>query len=146
MTRQLMKNKIFLLLLILLPLQSYSQHSWLWEADKKLHLEAGAFLGTWATFAGSSCNWSPEQSALFGMSFVTGIGALKEGVDALGYGTPEFKDFYATMIGGTASVAISYLALKAYKAKLLRNLFKKPCAAYAYTDSKNFQVGFMIYF
>jgi uncharacterized protein YfiM (DUF2279 family) len=87
--------------------------------DKKLHIGAGAVVGVWGTFAGNSMNWTPEQSALFGMGSVAVAGVGKELWDVSyrlwGYNDKfDVKDIGATLIGGVIGVGLSYVGLKIY--------------------------------
>ena len=106
--------------------------------DKKYHIGAGALAGVWGTFAGNSLEWSPEESALFGvaMSAVAGVG--KECMDVTEgwvFKTPGAKfdcmDIAATVEGGIIGAGLSYLALK---------IFKKKTVLYA-DINKGFTVG-----
>jgi len=38
---------------------------------------------------------------------VLGLGALKEGADALGLGTPSWKDFLWTAVGGSLGLGLA---------------------------------------
>ena len=92
--------------------------------DKKWHIAAGAVAGTWGTFAGNSLEWSPEESALFGvaMSAVAGIGKECMDVserwvfknDAARF---DCMDIAATVEGGIIGAGLSYVALKIFKKK-----------------------------
>ena len=92
--------------------------------DKKWHIGCGAIAGAWGTFAGNSLEWSPEESALFGvaMSAVAGVG--KECMDVTEgwvFKTPGAKfdcmDIAATVEGGIIGAGLSYMALKIFKRK-----------------------------
>lgn len=58
--------------------------------DKIAHFAVGA-----AISAGIGLHFDPM------LGFAAGVfaGALKEGIDRAGYGTPDFKDFIATALG-----------------------------------------------
>ena len=83
--------------------------------DKKLHFAAGAVVGTWGTFAGSSLNLKPEGSALFGIASATVAGLGKELWDEIDYGGFDVKDMGATVLGGVVGTGLSYLGLKIFK-------------------------------
>ena len=92
--------------------------------DKKYHIGAGTLAGVWGTFAGNSIQWSPEESALFGvaMSAVAGIG--KECMDVserwvFKNDAARFDpmDIDATVEGGIIGAGLSYVALKIFKKK-----------------------------
>jgi hypothetical protein len=101
--------------------------------DKQYHLGAGAFFGVWGTFAGNSCEFTPEKSLLCGIASAMAVGLLKEGADLCGYGTPEWADLGYTVAGGAIGAGLSYVALK---------IFKKPPLIYVSTD-KGLQLGFI---
>lgn len=110
--------------------------------DKKLHIGAGVVVGTWGTFAGNSMNWTPEQSALFGVGSVVVAGVGKEAWDyswrIFGDTSARFdvKDLGATMIGGAVGVGLSYLGLK---------IFKKSKPYYATVNNK-ITIGVKVWF
>lgn len=52
--------------------------------------------------------WQPNDGWLVGV----GLGALKEGVDAMGYGTPDFTDFAVTAACATAGTGLLKAASK----------------------------------
>ena len=91
--------------------------------DKKYHIGAGAFAGVWGTFAGNSLEWSPEESALFGvaMSVVAGIGKECMDVAPVVFGNKSARfdvmDIAATVEGGVIGAGLSYVALKIFKKK-----------------------------
>lgn len=112
--------------------------------DKKYHIGAGTLAGVWGTFAGNSLQWSPEESALFGiaMSGVAGIG--KECMDVSerwAFKTPgarfDCMDIAATVEGGIIGAGLSYVALKIFK--------RKPPVIYADTN-KGIKIGVGIWF
>lgn len=82
--------------------------------DKKLHVGAGFAIGTWGTFAGNSMNLKPERATLFGIGSVAVAGLGKEIWDEIEYGGFDVKDLGATMIGGAASVGLTYVGLKIF--------------------------------
>ncbi|MEI6478515.1 MAG: hypothetical protein WCO52_06025 [bacterium] len=71
--------------------------------DKRAHA-----LGGWAIAA----TLSPTIGPLYALLAATVAGAAKEGVDSLGYGTPDWYDFIATVAGGVIGV-LSLFALHA---------------------------------
>ena len=91
--------------------------------DKKYHIGAGALAGVWGTFAGNSLEWSPEESALFGvaMSAVAGIGKECMDVAPVVFGNKSARfdvmDIAATVEGGVIGAGLSYVALKIFKKK-----------------------------
>lgn len=70
------------------------------ERDKILHAAAGAVA------AGLASEWVLHRTddrvlaAIAGVVAAVGVGALKEGVDAMGLGHPSREDFIATAVGG----------------------------------------------
>lgn len=106
--------------------------------DKKWHIAAGAVAGTWGTFAGNSLEWSPEESALFGvaMSAVAGIGKECMDVAPVVFGNKSARfdvmDIAATVEGGIIGAGLSYVALKIFK--------KKPPVIYANVN-KEYKIG-----
>ena len=91
--------------------------------DKKYHIGAGTLAGVWGTFAGNSLEWSPEESALFGvaMSAVAGIGKECMDVAPVVFGNKSARfdvmDIAATVEGGVIGAGLSYVALKIFKKK-----------------------------
>ena len=91
--------------------------------DKKYHIGAGTLAGVWGTFAGNSLEWSPEESALFGvaMSVVAGIGKECMDVAPVVFGNKSARfdvmDIAATVEGGVIGAGLSYVALKIFKKK-----------------------------
>jgi uncharacterized protein YfiM (DUF2279 family) len=133
-----MKRLITILTAILLTSAISAQVAY----DKKLHIGAGVVVGTWGTFAGNSMNWTPEQSALFGVGSVVVAGVGKEAWDyswrIFGDTSARFdvKDLGATMIGGAVGVGLSYLGLK---------IFKKSKPYYATVNNK-ITIGVKVWF
>lgn len=71
------------------------------EKDKQLHFIAGLLIYIIFHFL-----FNPAIAFVF----VVIIGAIKEGTDYCGYGTPEIADFLYTLIGGiTAYLFVSLL-------------------------------------
>ena len=62
------------------------------QIDKKAHFLAGAAIAGLCTAYGLPAAYSFLVASL--------IGAIKEGVDMLGYGTPDKWDFLVTVLGG----------------------------------------------
>jgi uncharacterized protein YfiM (DUF2279 family) len=133
-----MKRLITILTAILLTSAISAQVAY----DKKLHIGAGIVVGTWGTFTGNSMNWTPEQSALFGVGSVVVAGVGKEAWDyswrIFGDTSARFdvKDLGATMIGGAVGVGLSYLGLK---------IFKKSKPYYATVNNK-ITIGVKVWF
>ncbi len=106
--------------------------------DKKWHMAAGAFAGTWGTFMGNSLDLSAEESALVGVasSVMAGVGKeLWDVSEEILFGKEhnfDVMDIAATTFGGVIGVGLSYAALK---------IFKKPPVIYAEVN-KGFEVGF----
>jgi len=78
---------------------------------------AGTFCGSWGSWVGSVYTPSPEKAFLIGMSITTLAGVGKETLDLGTGGSPEFKDFTATMAGGFIGAGIIYLGRKIFKRK-----------------------------
>ena len=102
-----------LIILSLLSLTCHAQQI----NDKQLHLMAGTFCGSWGSWVGSVYTPSPEKAFLIGMSITTLAGVGKETLDMGTGGSPEFKDFTATMAGGLIGAGIIYLGRKIFKKK-----------------------------
>jgi hypothetical protein len=105
--------KYILIILLLISLNCKAQI----PADKQLHLAAGAFCGSWGSWVGSVYTSSPEKAFLIGMSITALAGVGKETLDMGTGGSPEFKDFTATMAGGFIGAGIVYLGRKIFKKK-----------------------------
>ena len=78
---------------------------------------AGTFCGSWGSWVGSVYTPSPEKAFLIGMSITSLAGVGKETLDMGTGGSPEFKDFTATMAGGFIGAGIVYLGRKIFKKK-----------------------------
>ena len=108
--------------------------------DKKWHIAAGTFAGTWGTFAGNSLDLSAEESALFGVAAAVTAGVGKELMDVapriFGHDEARFDpmDVAATTMGGIIGAGLSYAALK---------IFKKPPVIYSQVG-KGFEIGVKI--
>ena len=91
--------------------------------DKKWHMAAGTFAGTWGTFAGNSLELSDEGAALFGIgaSVVAGVGKELMDVAPVVFGNKSARfdvmDIAATVEGGIIGAGLSYAALKIFKKK-----------------------------
>lgn len=76
--------------------------------DKALHFGASALLagGGYAAATGlSSERW---KAFAFGGGFALAAGAAKEGLDAMGLGTPSWRDFAWDMAGTAVGLGIAY--------------------------------------
>ncbi|MBK7712024.1 MAG: hypothetical protein IPJ37_14440 [Bacteroidales bacterium] len=72
--------------------------------DKQLHLGAGAVVAGWGYMLPTqSSGWKP---LVYGLGSATIAGAGKELADMGGFGTPDWKDLRATVIGGVVSVGV----------------------------------------
>jgi hypothetical protein len=72
--------------------------------DKQLHLGAGAIVGSWGYMLPTqTAGWKPVAYGI-GTATIAGVG--KELSDLGGFGTPDWKDLGATVIGGVVSVGI----------------------------------------
>lgn len=98
------KILIISLLILSATIKSYSQ---MIPKDKQLHLYAGAYVGAWGmltpNYPMKDNLWRP---VLNGMIWAGAAGAGKELVydKLLGWGTPDWKDFGATMAGAVLSI------------------------------------------
>jgi len=72
--------------------------------DKQFHLYVGATIGVWGMLTTDNDNLKP----LYSIAWVTAAGAGKEIIydKWMKLGTPDFKDFGATVIGGFISLGI----------------------------------------
>jgi uncharacterized protein YfiM (DUF2279 family) len=105
----IMYKYIIILLFVTLSLSAQIAY------DKKLHVAAGALVGTWGTFAGNAMDLKPEGAALFGISSAAVAGLGKELWDEIDYGGWDWADFGATMIGGAIGTGLTYAGLKIFK-------------------------------
>jgi hypothetical protein len=97
-----MKNFLIILILFIWLVPCNSQTI---PIDKQLHLYAGAVVGTWGTLTVSQETlWKP---AVYGLGFATAAGAGKELIDFGGFGTPDWKDFGSSVLGGIVGVGIT---------------------------------------
>ena len=70
--------------------------------DKQYHLYAGATIGAWGMMTIDNQYLKP----IYGIGWATIAGVGKELIDLGGFGTAEWKDIGATIIGGCISVGI----------------------------------------
>jgi putative lipoprotein len=80
-----------------------------WGKDKALHfVAAGALAGTGyaLTTAATDDRW---KAFAVGGGVALGAGALKEGLDALGYGDPSWKDFAWDAIGAAFGLGVAFV-------------------------------------
>jgi hypothetical protein len=72
--------------------------------DKQLHIGAGAVVAGWGTLIPqNNKGWKPF---IYGVGSATIAGVGKEVTDLGGFGTPDFKDLGATVLGGVVSAGI----------------------------------------
>jgi hypothetical protein len=95
-------RKIFLILILSSYLLSVNGQKI--PIDKQLHFYTGATIGSWAMLTVPEKTW--YNQAIAGIIWSSSAGALKEICDAGGMGTPEFKDFGYTVVGGIISTGI----------------------------------------
>jgi putative lipoprotein len=79
-----------------------------WGRDKALHFVvagtiAGAGYGTTTAFTDD--RW---KAFAIGGAAAIGAGALKEGLDAVGYGDPSWKDFAWDVIGAACGLGLAW--------------------------------------
>ena len=113
--------KSILTILLIISLNCSAQIS----ADKQLHLAAGTFCGSWGSWVGSVYTSSPEKSFLIGMSITALAGIGKETLDMGTGGSPEFKDFTATMAGGFIGAGLVYMGMKIFQSNVPYLSFNK---------------------
>jgi len=77
-----------------------------WGRDKALHFGASATIAAGGYGVGTLIFDGRAEAALFGGGIAIGVGAAKEGADAMGLGTPSFKDFTWDVIGAAFGVAV----------------------------------------
>lgn len=77
-----------------------------WGRDKALHFGVSAGIATGAYGVGTVLFDKRLDAALFGGAVALGVGAAKEGADALGYGTPSWRDFTWDAAGTLVGVAL----------------------------------------
>ncbi|MBK6694421.1 MAG: hypothetical protein IPG50_19770 [Myxococcales bacterium] len=76
--------------------------------DKALHFGASAALGAGGYGLGSLLFDKRLDAALLGGAVGLGVGAAKEGADALGLGTPSWRDFTWDFVGTVVGVALAF--------------------------------------
>ncbi|HKQ68988.1 MAG TPA: hypothetical protein VJT73_06605 [Polyangiaceae bacterium] len=80
-----------------------------WGRDKALHFAvAGVIAGSGygLTTAGTEDRW---KAFAVGGGAAIGAGALKEGLDAAGYGDPSWKDFAWDVIGAACGLGVAWI-------------------------------------
>ena len=88
--------------------------------DKKYHIGAGAVAGIWGMFAGNSCEFTAEQSALCGIAAAMAAGLGKELMDvseAWIFKQPhnfDAMDLAVTVLGGIVGTGLTYAGLKIF--------------------------------
>ena len=87
------------------PAKASDPDPW-WGRDKALHFGASATIAAGGYGVGTLIFERRAEAALFGGGIAVGVGAAKEGLDALGMGTPSFKDFTWDVIGAAFGVAV----------------------------------------
>jgi putative lipoprotein len=90
------------------PAASSSSDEW-FGRDKALHFSAAAGLAAGGYAVGTAL-WSPPRlpAVALGGGLALGLGAAKEGWDALGHGDPSWKDFTWDAIGAVCGLAVAY--------------------------------------
>lgn len=78
-----------------------------WGKDKALHFGLSAAIAGGSYGAGRAIFDRRLDAAIFGGGVAVGVGAAKEGVDALGYGDPSWKDFTWDVAGTIVGLAIA---------------------------------------
>ena len=72
--------------------------------DKQLHIYAGSVVSAWSyTIPDNRTLWKP---AIYGIGGSVIVGGGKELMDMTGFGTPDIKDFYATVVGGIITTGL----------------------------------------
>ena len=86
--------------------EAHAEDDWL-GPDKLLHFGAATALAG-GGYAASSLVFDPKLArAAAGFGIAVGLGAAKEGVDALGYGDPSGKDFAWDVAGALVGSALA---------------------------------------
>ena len=76
--------------------------------DKALHFGVSAVIAS-STYAIMTTQFRPRyQPLLISAGFTLAIGAGKEGLDALGYGDPSWKDFAWDVIGTVVGLGVGW--------------------------------------
>jgi putative lipoprotein len=76
--------------------------------DKAYHFSVCSLLGAGGYGLSALVLERPYQRALTGAGVSVAVGALKEGVDALGYGDPSPRDFAWDVLGAGVGVGLAY--------------------------------------
>lgn len=79
------------------------------QADKVLHFCAGAILMAVGFILGFLGGAGPVFTAIIGSTFTVFGAWLKEAYDAAGFGTPDTRDFWATVYGGVVAAILIVL-------------------------------------
>jgi putative lipoprotein len=93
----------------LVPRRAWAQDPdpW-WGRDKALHFGAGATIAATGYGVGTAI-WPERWKAMaLGGGSAIAIGALKEGLDATGFGDPSWKDFTWDVIGAVVGLGVAY--------------------------------------
>jgi len=75
--------------------------------DKALHFGVGFGLGAAGYGIGAAGFEDRLAAVALASGLVLGLGAAKEGLDALGLGTASYKDFIWTAVGGTLAIGVT---------------------------------------
>lgn len=95
------------LLLLLLAFNVTAQDTWQFAADKQKHFIAGSVISMVTTSVLNG--YKPtKQALLIGFSTGVGAGVLKEGFDALGYGTSSHQDLAYAIMGAGVGTLVGY--------------------------------------
>jgi putative lipoprotein len=96
------------LVVVALPRLAHADDDpWL-ARDKALHFTACTALAA-GGYGLASVWWEqPWARALAGGGLAVGVGAAKEGADALGYGDPSWRDFTWDLAGAATGVGLAY--------------------------------------
>lgn len=76
--------------------------------DKALHFGASALLAGGGYAAATGLTSERWKAVAFGGGFALAAGAAKEGLDALGMGTPSWRDFAWDVAGTVVGLGIAY--------------------------------------
>jgi putative lipoprotein len=79
-----------------------------WGPDKALHFVAGGALAAAGYAVTTSFTEDHWKAFAIGGGVALGAGAMKEGLDALGYGDPSWKDFAWDAIGAAVGLGIAF--------------------------------------
>jgi hypothetical protein len=116
-----------IVLFLLLSLSLKSQHIVKFEMDDYAHAAAGYIVASGAS--GIASYYELKRPFLYGIGSAVVVGALKEGYDSLGNGTPEFQDFWMTFMGGILGSVVIEIPLSTKKKYYIynekENIYKK---------------------